>query len=93
MKNSPDEKKTTMKKRSKWFYIEASPIIKGEEGDVIKYPVSYKYNGGITIKGKWYDGFFVGQPLVPKGLKLESIAVGLDFNHQPPLATAQLVKK
>lgn len=87
-----DSTKSSMKKRKKWFYVEASPDIKGEEGDIVKYPVSFKYVGGITIKEKWYDGFFVGQPLVPKGLALEKIG-GLDFSQQPPLATAKLVKK
>jgi hypothetical protein len=81
-----------MKKRFIKQFLVESPSIKGKDGDIVTYPVSYKYNGGIIINKKWYDGYIVGQPLVPKGFKLVSIGVGLNLNNQPPLATARLVK-
>lgn len=82
-----------MKRRHIKHYLIESPVIAGKEGDEVKYPVSYNYNGGIIINGKWYDGYIVGQPLVPKGLELQSIGVGLMLNAMPPLATAVLVRK
>ena len=57
---------------------------------LVTYPVSYKYNGGIVIEGKWYEGFKVAKPKVPKGFKLHSIGCGLQLNAQPPYATAYL---
>lgn len=82
-----------MKRRHIKHYLIKSPVIKGKEGDEVKYPVSYNYNGGIVIENRWYDGFIVGQPLLPKGLELQSIGVGLQLNATPPLATAILVRK
>lgn len=73
----------------------ASPVIQvpKRDGMEVKYPVSYKYNGGIVIDGKWYDGFKVGKPIVPEGFKLMGIGCGLQFNSIPPEATARLVRE
>ena len=57
---------------------------------LVTYPVSIRYNGGIIIKGKWYDGFKVPPPIIPKGFELVGIGVGLEMNCQPPLATEYL---
>lgn len=75
------------------YYKMKAPIIKGKEGNLVKYPVSYKYNGGIVFNGKWYNGFEVGEPIVPEGFKLMGIGCGLQFNSIPPEATARLVKE
>ncbi len=57
---------------------------------LVTYPVSYRYNGGIIVDGKWYEGFKVVKPKVPKGYKLTSIFCGLQLNARPPYATAYL---
>jgi len=53
----------------------------------VTYPVSYSYNGGTVIDDKWYAGYEVPKPIVPKGYKLTSIGVGLQLNAHPPYAT------
>ena len=71
----------------------------------VTYPVSCRYNGGIILspdgkmdfgcknpKSKWYAGFEVPKPKVPKGYHLESIGVGLELNATPPRATMLLIK-
>jgi hypothetical protein len=63
-----------------------------KDGCEVTFPVSYEYNGGIVIKGKWYKGYEVPPPTIPKGYKLESIAVGLQLNSRPPYATMALTK-
>lgn len=57
---------------------------------LVTYPVSYRYNGGIVINGKWYEGFEVVKPKVPKGFKLYNIGCGLQLNARPPYATSYL---
>ena len=59
-------------------------------GCLVKYPVSYRYNGGVTYKGQWYEGFTVSKPRVPPGFKLVGIGIGLELNSHPPLATQYL---
>lgn len=72
----------------------------------VTYPVSCRYNGGIILtpkgqmdincrdpKSKWYEGFTVPSPIVPKGCELVSIGVGLQLNAHPPYATMVLRKK
>ena len=56
----------------------------------ITYPVSYEYNGGIIIDGKWYKGYDVPKPDVPVGYELVDIGVGLQLNARPPYATMVL---
>ena len=60
------------------------------ESYLVIYPVSYRYNGGIVVGNKWYEGFKVTSPKVPKGYKLTSIACGLQLNARPPCATSYL---
>lgn len=57
---------------------------------LVKYPVSYTYNGGCIIKGKWYKGVKVPNPKVPKGFKLVGIGIGSQLNAFPPYATMYL---
>lgn len=57
---------------------------------LVKYPVSYKYNGGVVYNDRWYEGFKVSAPKVPKGFKLVGMGIGLELNARPPLATAYL---
>ena len=59
---------------------------------LVKYPTGTRYNGGIIINDKWYQGFRISAPKLPKGYKLVSIGVGLQLNARPPYAT-QLLKK
>jgi hypothetical protein len=65
--------------------------IKGKRTSVeVTFPVSYRYNGGISIGEDWYPGYEVGAPIVPKGYKLISLGVGLQLNARPPYATMLL---
>lgn len=57
---------------------------------LVIFPVSYKYNGGIVVDGKLYNGYNVPSPKVPKGFKLTSIGCGLQLNAKPPYATQYL---
>jgi len=57
---------------------------------LVTYPVSYRYNGGIIIDKKHYQGYKVAKPKVPKGFKLVGIGCGLQLNATPPYATAYL---
>jgi hypothetical protein len=72
----------------------------------VHYPVSCSYNGGTILtpkggfdpyhenpKSKWYAGYKVPAPKVPKGYKLTSIHCGLQCNCHPPCATMILRKK
>ena len=54
------------------------------------YPVSYKYNGGTSIDGKWYEGYKVPAPRIPEGFELVYTGISLDLNARPPLATDYL---
>jgi hypothetical protein len=63
---------------------------KWNESCLVTYPVSYKYNGGIIINNKWYEGYEVPKPKVPKGFKLVGIGCGLQLNTHPPYATSYL---
>lgn len=72
-----------------------APVIKignMQVGDFITvtYPVSYRYNGGIIICGKWYERVEVPEPIVPDGYELHGIGIGLNLNAIPPIATASL---
>lgn len=78
---------------NKRFFKVKAPVIKGKEGKLVTYPVSYEYNGGIVINNEWYNGYEVEAPIVPDGLCLQSIGCGLQMNCQPPFATSRLVKK
>jgi len=71
-------------------------LTKGEkwcDGNLVTYPVSEMFNGGVIIDDEWYNGVEVPPPIVPEGYVLKSIGVGLERNHVPPLATALLTKK
>ena len=57
---------------------------------LVTYPVSYRYNGGTIVGDKWYDGFVVAKPKVPKGFELVGIGCGLQLNAKPPYATRYL---
>ena len=55
--------------KAKYKTIKKCEMIVGEkwcDGFLVSYPVSYRYNGGISIDGKWYEGFKVARPKVPK---------------------------
>ena len=56
----------------------------------VTYSVSYIYNGGISVKGIWYDGYEVPAPLLDPGYVIVSIGVGLQLNAKPPYATGIL---
>ena len=88
MKNQEAQAPTTIK-------VTECKLTKGEkrlDGNLVTYPVSYRYNGGIIVDGKHYSGFDVVAPTVPEGYKLVNIGVGLQLNAQPPYAT-RLLKK
>lgn len=68
-----------------------SPILPKKEGKV-KFPVSYRYNGGTIVDGKWHEGFEVGDPVVPDGYELISLGIGLELNSKPPVCTMYLQK-
>lgn len=76
---------------TEYFEVE-SPVLSKREGKVM-FPVSYTYNGGTIINGKWYKGYKVGKPIVPDGYELISMAILLQLNASPPLATMYLRKK
>jgi hypothetical protein len=69
-----------------------TPRLPAREGKVT-YRVSYDYNGGTIIDGKWYRGIIVNEPIIPAGYELVSIAVGLQLNAIPPFATMYLRRK
>ena len=58
----------------------------------VTYPVSYRYNGGIIIKDKHYEGYEIPRPAIPEGWKLENLGCGLQLNARPPYATNFLRK-
>ena len=59
----------------------------------VTYPVSYRYNGGIVVDGKWYEGYEVPPPKIPKGFELVGLGLGLQLNARPPIATMYLQRK
>jgi hypothetical protein len=63
------------------------------DGRLVRFPVSYRYNGGVTIDDEWYPGVEVPAPIVPEGYELVGIGVGLQLNARPPLATYLLRKQ
>jgi hypothetical protein len=65
-------------------------IRKGHNSIEVEYPVSYRYNGGISIDGEWYTGYEVPPPAVPEGFELVSLGVGLQLNAKPPRQTMLL---
>ena len=82
-----------MKTKKREYFKMKSPIIKGKEGELVRYPISHKYDGGIVVARNWYEGVEVGKPIVPEGFKLVSIGCGLQLNCFPPEATARLVRE
>ena len=60
---------------------------------LVHYPISQTYNGGIVIDNKWYKGFKVAKPKVPRGFKLVGIGIGSQLNARPPMATMYLEPK
>jgi len=60
---------------------------------LVTYPVSYRYNGGIVVNGKWHEGYLVPRPHVPKGYMLTGIGCGFQMNARPPQATCMIVRK
>jgi hypothetical protein len=60
---------------------------------MVTYPVSYTYNGGCVVAGKWYPGVVVNDPIVPSGYELHGMGCGLQLNDFPPTATMTLRKK
>lgn len=74
----------------KFIYVD-SPKLPRREGKVT-FPVSYDYNGGIIVNGKWFKGYKVGNPIIPSGYKLVTLGIGLQLNARPPLATMFLEK-
>lgn len=73
--------KPKLKKGKKW-----------SDGHLVEYPVSCRYNGGIVIDKKWYEGVEVPDPDVPEGYELIDICIGLQLNAVPPTATKLLRK-
>jgi len=72
--------------------INQSKFKKGKSFEVT-FPVSYRYNGTITVEGKEYDGYEVPRPDIPEGWELVSIGVGLQMNAHPPYCTMVLSPK
>lgn len=76
-----------------YFKVKECHLSLGERwcgGYLVTYPVSYRYNGGTVIDGKWYEGFEVAKPKVPEGYELVDIAILLQLNAHPPYATKYL---
>lgn len=75
----------------------ARPTLKVTEkwvdGYLVTFAVSYRYNGGIVINEKFYEGFTVPAPRVPKGYVLTGIGCGLQLNARPPFATQMISRK
>lgn len=65
---------------------------KWNDGCLVTYPVSYSYNGGITIDDTWYEGVEVPSPDVPEGYEMKNISIGLNLMAIPPEATMYLEK-
>ena len=82
-----------MKNENEMFKVPDCKLTIGEKWGssfLVTYPVSYSYNGGTIIDGKWYKGFEVVKPKVPVGYKLMNIGIGLQLNGHPPYATMLL---
>lgn len=78
---------------ARWFHVAAPDLTsKAKPGESVRitYPVSISYNGGTVIEDKWYAGYKVPAPIVPRGYELRDIGCGLELNSHPPLATADL---
>lgn len=56
----------------------------------VQVPHSISYNGGTVIKGKWYSGYTVPDPIVPEGYELVSDGGGSELNAHPPYVTRTL---
>jgi len=81
-----------------YFFDVPSPDLRGilkgaQTSKQVKYSVSYAYNGGTVIDGKWYAGYRVGKPIIDSDCELVDIAVGLQFNCHPPYATMLLRRR
>jgi hypothetical protein len=65
---------------------------KAKPGQSVKVQVSHSvsYNGGTVIKGKWYSGYYVPEPIVPAGYELVSDYSGSQLNAHPPYITMRL---
>ena len=66
---------------------------KWSDGYLVTYPVSYRYNGGIVIGDKLYEGFTVPAPKIPEGYYIEGIGCGFQLNARPPYATVFIGRK
>jgi len=66
---------------------------KWSDGYLVTYPVSCRYNGGIVIDDKHYEGFTVPAPKIPKGYYTMGIGCGLQLNARPPYATSLILRK
>lgn len=68
-----------------------APVLPAREGKV-SYPVSYAYNGGTIIAGKFYAGYEIPPPVIPAGFKVVELYMALQHNAHPPLKTVKLVR-
>jgi len=78
------------------FYKVKGDDLRGKESadnDVlVKIHHSINYNGGTVVDGKWYAGYEVDRPIVPKGYELFSIGEGSQLNAHPPY-TMMILRK
>ena len=73
--------------------LQSAPLTIGErwcDSFLVTYPISIRYNGGTTIDGKWFQGYIVPKPKIPKGFKVHNIGCSLNLNAHPPYATVYL---
>ena len=59
----------------------------------VDVPHGISYNGGTVVKGKWYSGFEVPEPIIPEGYELASDYCGSQLNAHPPYVTMYLQPK
>lgn len=76
-----------------YFHLSEADLMETEkwlDSCLVMYSVTYCYNGGISIDGRWGYGIKVPPPNVPEGYRLVDIGVGLQFGFTPPKATSYL---
>lgn len=80
--------------KSQFFKVPAPELLPFKSGSrrKVSWPVSHEYDGGVTVKNKWYKGYEIPPPIVPEGFVLREESRDLVLDAKPSRATGYLFK-
>lgn len=74
------------------FIIPAQDFTSVRKSKRVTVNCSYLYNGGIVIKGVYYEGVECELPILSPGDRLKPLVEGMNLNAMPPTIGMVLIK-